>query len=443
MQHNVEPCVDSDDDTLFDTIGVGFGPANIALAVAHSESQSGRSLAFLEANAGPTWQPGMLLDGSDIQHNPLRDFITPVNPCSRFGFLSYLKSQQRLFHFLNLDAPYPPRADYERYVRWVADQFAEQVRYSERVVAISLSDDPDPATGKRTVQVDTQNRTLRARSLSFAPGRSWHVPELFRPALGDAVFHANDYVVRREDWKKNGAPASVAVIGSSQSAVEIILDLHASLPGTVVNSVFRNFSYVLKDTSPFTEDLLFPSHTDYFYSASPVSKKRLTEQVLRSNYGSVDHDVIKKLYFTLYENSVRDDSSIVLRNNAHVTEVALVDGGVLLSLLDEHDGSTAKLHVDAVVLATGFRNFGTREHEELCHPLLEQVADAYEKDDDGTLRVTRSYQLVPADDGSAPAIFLNGLCESSHGLGDAGSFSLLSYRAAEVERALAAFLTGP
>jgi L-ornithine N5-oxygenase len=425
-------------ETIIDTLGVGFGPANIALAVAHSECSDGRSLAFVEANPGPTWQAGMLLADSDIQHNPLRDFITPRNPCSPYGFLSYLKSQGRLFHFLNLDAPYPPRSDYASYVRWVADQFKDQVHYSEKVVAISLGAEPDPRTGRKLIRVDTKTRSFQVRSLSFAPGRSWNVPRVFQPLLGEYVFHANDYIYRRDQWRLNRPPASVAVIGSSQSAVEILLDLHASLSGTTLHSVFRNFSYVLKDTSPFTEDLLFPSFTDYFYGASPASKRRLTQQVLRSNYGSVDHDILKKLYFVLYENKVRGDRSIIVRNNADIAEARLRDGGVNLSIRDQHTGHAESLQVDAVVLATGFRNFGTGENEELWHPLLQDIAGFYEKEEDGTLRVTRSYQLVPLNgDASYPPIFLNGLCESSHGLGDAGSFSLLSYRAFEIQRALA------
>ena len=35
-----------------------------------------------------------------------------------------------------------------------------------------------------------------------------------------------------------------------------------------------------------------------------------------------------------------------------------------------------------------------------------------------------------------PALFLNGLCESSHGIGDAGSFSLLSLRAKTIAESL-------
>lgn len=424
------------DQEIFDTVGVGFGPANIALAVAHAECSSPRSLTFVEANDGPAWQAGMIIDGSDIQHNPLRDFITPKNPCSPYGFLSYLKSEDRLFHFLNLDAPYPPRSDFARYVNWVADQFKDQTHYSEAVTAISLCDDPASA-GRRLVRVDTASRSVLGRSLSFAPGRSKNIPEIFQPLLGDNVFHFTEYTGRRDLWKAGDAPKSVAVIGSSQSSVEIILDLRGNLPGTKTHSVFRKFSYVLKDTSPFTEDLLFPKFTDYFYNSSPESKKQLNAEVLRSNYGSVDEDVLKELYFVLYENKVRGDASILVHNNREVVAATHRGAGVELVLRDQHTGQVETILVDAVILATGFRNFGTAENEELCHPLLHDIADAYEQNEDGTLRVTRSYQAVPRDGHNAPPLVLNGLCESSHGLGDAGSFSLLSYRAFDIERGLA------
>jgi L-ornithine N5-oxygenase len=427
-------------ESVLDTVGIGFGPSNIALAVAHEESGNASSLAFFEASPGPAWQPGMRIDGADIQHNPLRDFVTPRNPCSPYGYLSYLKAHDRLFHFLNLDSLFPPRSDYEEYVRWVASAFAEKVFYAEPVVAVLLSDDSDP-TGRRLVRVDTPVRSVRARSLSFAPGRSRHIPRVFESHLGDHVLHFADYAVWRGDWERRDAPASIAVIGASQSAVEILLDLRSHFPGTTLHSVFRSFSFVRKDTSPFTEDLLFPSFTDYFYEASPASKQRLTRQVVRSNYGSVDHDVLARLYFVLYDNEVRGDASLVVHNNTEVVDAALEEDGVRLCLDDVHTGRAEQLRVGAVILATGFRNTGTSENEEPFHPLLADVVDHYERGVNGALQVTRSYQLVPRNhDRRLPPIFLNGLCESSHGLGDAGSFSLLSYRSHEIERALAACL---
>lgn len=56
------------------------------------------------------------------------------------------------------------------------------------------------------------------------------------------------------------------------------------------------------------------------------------------------------------------------------------------------------------------------------------IADDFAFDDHGYLDVGPEYDLRPTRAGT-PALFLNGLCESSHGIGDAGSFSLLSLRA--------------
>ena len=46
----------------YDLVGVGFGPANIGLAVALEESGWSGSTLFLERLPAPDWQPGMLLD---------------------------------------------------------------------------------------------------------------------------------------------------------------------------------------------------------------------------------------------------------------------------------------------------------------------------------------------------------------------------------------------
>jgi L-ornithine N5-monooxygenase len=426
------------DGRPLDTIGVGFGPGNIALAVAYAESGNSSTIQFLEANPGPTWQPGMLIEGSDIQHNPLRDFITPKNPCSKYGYLSYLKSHDRLLSFVNLDAPFPPRSDYARYVQWVAEHFAHQVKYSEAATRISLCSN-DHAGGESLVQVDTASgKSFKARSLCFAPGRSKHVPPLFEPLLGENVIHFTDYSRTCAKWRtREQRLRSVAIVGSSQSAVEILLDMHAKVPDVVLHSVFRNFSYVLKDTSPFTEDLVTPEFTDYFYQSSSESRLSLGNQLLRSNYGSVDHDILKKLYFLLYENRVQGDRSLIVHNNSVITGVERESDGFHLHLQDAHNGLVSAIPVDAVILATGFKNSGRQHNQELVHPMLREIEPFYRKNEDGTLLVTRDYQLVPLErHRDAPAIVLNGLCESTHGLGDAGSFSLLSFRAFDIEQGL-------
>jgi L-ornithine N5-oxygenase len=311
--------------------------------------------------------------------------------------------------------------------------------YSETATKISLCSN-SRANGKYLVQVDTgTGKSFKARSLCLAPGRSKHVPPLFVPLLGRDVLHFTDYTWRRDEWRRHPVtrPRSVAIVGSSQSAAEILLDMRAKLPEVALHSIFRNFSYVLKDTSPFTEDLVNPEFTDYFYKASAGSRLALGNQLLRSNYGSVDHDILRKLYFLLYENSINGDTSLVVHNNTLITDVEKEGEGFRLHLKDAHSGTVSALPVDAVILATGFKNSGRQHNEELVHPLLKDIEAFYRKNEDGTLYVTRDYQLAPLEHhAEAPPVFLNGLCESTHGLGDAGSFSLLSYRAHDIEQGL-------
>ncbi|MFA1678202.1 SidA/IucD/PvdA family monooxygenase, partial [Rhizobium mongolense] len=54
----------------FDILGIGFGPSNIALAIALEELGGGTSSHFIERATSSRWQPNMLLTGSDIQNNP-------------------------------------------------------------------------------------------------------------------------------------------------------------------------------------------------------------------------------------------------------------------------------------------------------------------------------------------------------------------------------------
>ena len=94
--------------------------------------------------------------------------------------------------------------------------------------------------------------------------------------------------------------------------------------------------------------------------------------------------------------------------------------------------------LDALVLATGFKDIAAKENGELYPPLLAPYHARFRADTHGALVVNRDYSLTALDE--LPAVFLNGLCESSHGLGDAGSFSLISLRVEHILASLEAKL---
>ncbi|MFE6778458.1 SidA/IucD/PvdA family monooxygenase [Streptomyces sp. NPDC057702] len=413
---------------VHDVLGVGFGPANLALAIALEEKYPSLDIRFLEARPTPDWQPGMLLNGSDIQNHPSRDLVTLRNPRSRYSFINYLHEQGRLLKHFNLPIEFPLRKEYAGYIRWAASFFSHQVDCGQHAVGINAVEN----AGERVWEVETNSgRRYLARSVVMAPGRTPYVPTPYDAAAAESsrVFHLTQYLPRIKELAADQPPKAVAVIGGSQSAVELALDLHRQFPGTRVMTYPRSYSLRLKDTSPFSEEGYFPEFTEYYFNASRESRRALDAYMQPTNYSSADGDVLKELYLAIYEQQLDGDQRLFVRGNLQATSVVPNDKGVVLDFEELHTGEQVRDEVDFVVLATGFRNMGPGPHEELCPPLLAPVAQHLKKEVDGRLEVSRDYALVSNDEAeSLPPLFLNGLCESSHGIGDAGSFSLLSLR---------------
>ncbi|WP_274911485.1 SidA/IucD/PvdA family monooxygenase [Streptomyces sp. WZ-12] len=420
---------------VHDVLGVGFGPANLALAIAIEEKYPGLDARFLEARPTPDWQPGMLLNGSDIQNHPSRDLVTLRNPRSRYSFLNFLHEQGRLVRHLNLPVEFPLRKEYAGYIRWAADFFSHQVDCGQRAVGIQAIDHD----GERVWEVATQtgDRYL-GRTLVMAPGRTPYIPAPYDAVDSPRVFHLTQYLPRLKQLTADGAPKAVAVIGGSQSAVELTLDLHRQFPGTRVVTYPRSYSLRLKDTSPFSEEGYFPEFTEYYFRASRDSRRALDAYMQPTNYSSADGDVLKELYVAIYEQQLDGDQRVFVRGSHEATALSATDRSVTIDFQELHTGERVRDEVDFVVLATGFRNLGPAPHEELCPPMLAPVADHFAREEDGRLDVDSDYALTPREDmDEVPPLFLNGLCESSHGIGDAGSFSLLSLRTGTLADALA------
>ncbi len=417
-------------NTVFDIVGIGFGPSNLALAIGLEESASALTYRFLDAKQTPDWQDEMLLSGSDIQNNPLRDLVTPRNPRSRYGFVNYLKETGRLFDYLNLPLTYPLRREYAEYIKWVASHFLGDVESSAFVQQV----EPLLFKGEQVWKVTyNDQRVVYGRSLVLGTGRTANIPAVFEGLTGPRVFHLNHYLEHI-----NKLPPSVqriGVVGSSQSAVEIVLDLTARFPDKEVYSLHRSFSFRLKDTSPFSDKVYFPEFIDYYFDLPPEAKSRLDKQLRGTNYSSADEDVINALYVRIHEEKLQGKQRIKILNNIAIEQAHIdTSGQVQLALREVNQLTHSTLALDALVLATGFKDIAAKENGELYPPLLAPHHRRFRADAQGALVVNRDYSLTPLDD--LPAVFLNGLCESSHGLGDAGSFSLISLRVEHILSAL-------
>lgn len=413
-------------DLIYDFIGIGFGPANIALAVAESESENKDRLKslYLEKKQRPNWQEEMLFGNSDIQNHPLRDLVTPRNPRSFFSFVNYLHENKRLFQFLNLGRIFPVRSEYADYVKWVASFFDDIVRYSIEVKSITFK--KCGSGGENYYCIETKcKQVFLARSVVLAPGRTPHIPCKFADIRKGAYCHLtkyNSYKKRIKDGDK------VCVVGGSQSAVEIILDLNATNKNIEITGIHRNFGFRQKDTSPFTGEVYFPEFVDFFYDRSIEEKRMLQRDLRYTNYSSADSDVLDELYLEIYKQSYsKTKNRIDIVSMAHIGKVYdEKDGRTTIEYTTMGKESRRKRKFDLVILATGFKDMGVNE---VCHGLLKGLSSNINQCSSNRIYVNKNYSLdFGVKHPKSNPLFLNGLCENSHGMGDAGSFSLLSLR---------------
>lgn len=429
---------------VLDVIGIGFGPANVALAAAMEEMEFHPSTLFLEARPNVVWQPGMLFGGSDIQNHPLRDLVTPRNPRSRYSFTNFLFEHGRLFEHLNLGLMFPMRLEYAQYLAWVASHFESRTRYGCPVEDIRLVH--DPVLGQLYEVEHSGGQIHRGRSVVAAPGRTPYVPPALEAAASPAIVHLTGYLQAFERLRAaspDGSGLRIAVVGGSQSAVEILLHLGDELPQAELVGISRRFGYRLKDTSPFTGEVYFPEFVDSFFTADAQRKQKLRADLHATNYATADADVLDRLYRRIYMQRLAGAARVSIWRSTEI--VAAHQAGARVTLeTHQHDcnPSFGACDFDLVISATGFRDIGPGPEQERIPPLFTGIRDTLALDEHGCMRIGYDYSVLRTNN-ELPPVIANGLCESSHGMGDAGSFSLLALRAKTIVEKLRRSLGQP
>ncbi len=404
-------------DNVYDVIGIGFGPANMALAIAMEEAPAEKQVRrlFLESKPSAAWHPGMLIEGSLLQITALKDLITVENPRSRFTFLNYLKEKGRLYDFLNLRDLFPSRIEYNDYIVWAAGELAERVRYGRRVVEVA----PVTADGNVTdghpelLRVSAQGgesgkvEHFLCRHLVLAAGSEVTTPPGIELEDGDTGFggrllHSVNFRHRIAKFDDREAPYRFIVIGGGQSAGELFEYLMDRYPNADVTATTRNFGYKPVDESDFTNRIFFPEWTDYFYDLPNEKRRKFFDNLKDVNYAVIDHPLIRRIYRKLYDQKVSG------RERARLLP--------FLELRGIREGENG--------LRVEFQDL-MRES-----PVVESLGSIFERDDRGGYQVQRDY-TVAAKDGFQPKVYLQGYCEDTHGIGET-VLSLLPVRAREI-----------
>ncbi|GEC05446.1 lysine/ornithine N-monooxygenase [Streptomyces spinoverrucosus] len=404
-------------DSIHDLLGIGFGPSNLALAIAlhergaTSREDGGFRALFLEKQPRFGWHRGMLIDDATMQVSFLKDLVTMRDPTSDFSFLCYLRERGRLVDFLNQKTLFPLRIEFHDYFEWAAGRVAPLVEYSAEVVSVRpVTEDGevryfdvasrDPATPERLT-------VRRARSICVATGLEPHLPP--GAVRSERVWHNSELLPRVDERVRSGAPVRRAVVlGAGQSAAEAVDYLHRTFPDAEICSVFAKYGYTPADDSPFANRIFDPEAVDLYYGAPREVKQSLFDYHRSTNYSVVDMELIEALSRTMYQEKVQGRQRLRMMNVSRIREVEDGADDVRVTVEFLPTGEREVIASDLLVYATGYQPQGIGDH-------LGELAKLCLRDEEDTLRVGRDHRVETAPNVTAD-IYLQGGTEHTHGL---------------------------
>ncbi|MCK8432986.1 lysine N(6)-hydroxylase/L-ornithine N(5)-oxygenase family protein [Streptomyces sp. D2-8] len=417
---------------VHDLIGIGFGPSNVAMAIALREHNTrvGRQEAvtahFFEQQPRFGWHRGMLIDDATMQVSFLKDLVTLRNPASEYSFLCYLQSKGRLIDFINHKNLFPLRVEFHDYFEWAAAQVDDMVSYGHEVVGVApVTRDGVVEHLEVTVRSGGGLEVHRARNLVLGTGLRPLMPEGVE--RGERVWH-NSELLAKVDELEGTSPSRFVVVGAGQSAAENVAYLHRRFPGAEVCAVFSRYGYSPADDSSFANRIFDPQAVDEYFAAPEDVKRRLMDYHGNTNYSVVDIELIDDLYRQSYQEKVLGTERLRFLNVSRLTGVKETPSSVRATVTSLVTGEETDLDADVVVLATGYSPADPTS-------LLGEVADSCLRDDEGRVRVERDWRIA-TDPALRCGIYLQGGTEHTHGI----TSSLLSNTAIRVGEILDSLL---
>ncbi|PUA29922.1 MAG: ornithine monooxygenase [Cellvibrio sp. 79] len=400
---------------IYDLLGIGFGPSNIALAISVDElRQRGHQLEcfFIEKQTNFAWHRDMLLNDADMQISFLKDLATLRNPRSHFTFTNYLFEKGRLQDFINLKTFFPSRQEFNDYLAWAASHFENDCAYNEEVVEVLPEKKDSDVTLLRVISRDSTGniRERLTRNLVVSIGGTPKIPVSFLSLENDPrIFHSSQYL---SSITKLSHAKRIAIIGAGQSATEIFLDLHGRSSDVEIDLIMRGRAMHPSDDSPSVNEIFNTEFTDYMFSRTPEERTRLLKEFHHTNYAAPDIDQIENIFRILYNQKVTGVQRHTLITNHETREAQASDYGIRLRITDLETNLVQERDYDAVILATGYLR---SHHKTILAPLAQYLPN---------FTVTRHYRLDSTPN-FKPAIFVQGASETTHGISD----SLLSVTA--------------
>lgn len=408
-----------------DVLGIGFGPSNLALAIA-LENGPVRA-AFIERQPRFGWHRGMLISGATMQVSFLKDLVTMRDPTSDFSFLAYLHEKNRLATFINCKDVYPTRVEFHDYLSWAAARLSHRVSYGMTAVDVVPVMSGDEVRELDVVLRDAhgEESSIRTRNIVVATGLEPCLPQGL--AESPRAWHSEQLLHRLRDAPPD-EPATFVVVGAGQSAAEAVEYLHRRFEKATVHSVFTRYGYSPADDSPFVNAIFDPDTVDLFYGAPGEVKELLFGYHANTNYSVVDTELIVELHRRAYAELVSGERRLVINNLSRVVAARSADTGLEVDIVYLPDASVSTLRADWLIYATGYRPRSPLD-------VLGQVSSYCKAEPGQPVRLDRDHRIVTSEQMRC-GIYVQGASEATHGLAST-LLSTTAIRAGEIAQSLA------
>lgn len=398
---------------VFDLIGVGVGPSNLALLAAIAEKGE-INAKFFELRPSFAWHPNMLIDDAEMQVSFLKDIATMRNPQSPYTFINYLFTKNRLTKFINLKSFYPKRIEFNDYLAWIAGQLSQYIEYSSKVISVEpYGTRPFNLLKVKYLNTITgEDHIAITKNIVVAEGGKPKIPKFIDlEILGDNVWHSSEYLTKiKKIRQKNDKERHFCVVGGGQSAAEIVYDLYKLFPTSKISFVHRNFGLRPVDDSSFVNEIFDQTTVDLLFNLGSDKRLEIINAHKYTNYSAIDIELLEKLYHVQYEEKVTGEQKLFINGFSSLVGVVKQYDKLLLEIEQKFNSTSVFLEADTLILATGYYYSNPPDS-------LSTLNQYINRDENGRVLMTKEYRLITNEDINCH-IYTQGCNEMTHGLSD-------------------------
>ncbi|KGP71423.1 ornithine monooxygenase [Pontibacillus yanchengensis Y32] len=396
--------------TIYDFVGIGIGPFNLSLA-ALADKQDKIDGVFFDQTSKMQWHPGMLIQGTDLQVPFMADLVTFADPTSPYTFLNYLHKNNRIYPFFYFQKLEVPRPEYNDYLKWVADQLPS-LFFGQKVIDVKEIDLNDEEKGYVLDVQDQETgdiKQYRSRHIVIGTGSKPSVIPGAEELPKEDIVHTSRYLYEKESILRSN---HVTVIGSGQSAAEIVDDLLSEQDDHhyKISWFTRSAGIFQLDTAKLPQELFSPEYVDYFNSLTYEQRMNTLPKLDKLQNG-VDPSTLSDIYDWLYHKSVAGKQlDVTIQPLTELTDIKPLEKTYMLELHQWQEDETIHFETDKLILATGYKpNIPTWLKERFGSEIVWEGNEHY--------KLTRDCEIV-FHDGRQHMIFATTDIEHSHATGD-------------------------